>query len=116
MTTDNSLFRKEALSAQRSQWLGTVVLASKPTFKFYALFALLSMVAVGLLLGVGQFSRKVKVNGWLVPQGGMVKIYAQQPGVIGELKVKDGTLVAKGDPLLVLSAERKSSGLGAFSI
>jgi len=48
-----------------------------------------------------------------VPQQGLVRVFAPQPGVVTELHVKEGVEVRKGERLLVLSAELQSTALGA---
>ena len=73
---------------------------------------MLAAAALLALLIFGDFTRKAHVNGWLVPEAGLVRVYASQPGVVSEVKVKEGALVRKGDPLFVVSAERQSATVG----
>jgi membrane fusion protein len=108
-----SLFRPEAIEARRTQWLGTVLLAPRTSHTLFTLFALVAIAALVSLAYFGEFTRKARVNGWLVPEQGLVRVYASQPGVIGELKVREGSVVRAGDPLIVLSAERQSANVGA---
>lgn len=107
------LFRKEALEARRNQWLGPVLLVSPPSHTVFAVLALIAILALALLISQGAFTRKARVNGWLVPAEGLVRVFPPQPGVIAEVKVIEGQRTRKGDPLIVLSDERKSSALGA---
>jgi len=107
------LFRSEALAEQQSQWLGTVVITPRLSYRLFSLFALLSSIAVIGLLFFTDYTRKERINGWLVPEHGLVQVYAPQPGVITNLYVKEGIEVNKGDALLTLSGELQSTTLGA---
>jgi len=75
--------------------------------------AVLAAAAILALLFLGEFTRKAKVGGWLVPQEGIVRVFAPQPGVVTGLYVKEGAEVKKGERLLALSAELQSATLGA---
>jgi membrane fusion protein len=107
------LFRSEALAERQTQWLGTVLLAPRLWDHLFTLVALLAMAAVLGLLFLGDFTRTAKIGGWLVPQEGLVRVFAPQPGVVTALYAKEGAEVHKGERLLALSAELQSSALGA---
>ena len=107
------LFREEAIAEQRTQWLGTVLLAPSISHKLFVLFAITAAAAILGFLFYGDYTRKERIQGWLVPDQGLIRIFAPQSSVIKDLKVKDGDPVAKGEPLLVLSTELRSEALGA---
>lgn len=102
------LFRSEAVAGQQSQWLGTVLLAPQLSFRLFALFA---AVAAGALLGLlffADYTAKARINGWLVPDLGVVRVVAPQSGLIVELRVSEGAEVAAGDVLARVSTELRS--------
>lgn len=107
------LFRSAAVNARRTQWLGPVLLVSPISYTVYALLALAAVVLLSSFVIFGQYTRRVTLNGWLVPAQGMVRVFAQQPGVVTAIKVREGTVVDKGAPLIELSAERQSAAFGA---
>lgn len=107
------LFRSEVLAARQTQWLGTVLLAPRLWDRLFVFTAVLAAAAILALLFLGEFTRKAKVGGWLVPQEGIVRVFAPQPGVVTGLYVKEGAEVRKGERLLALSAELQSATLGA---
>ena len=107
------LFRSEVLAARQTQWLGTVLLAPRLWDRLFVSTAVLAAAAILALLFLGEFTRKAKVGGWLVPQEGIVRVFAPQPGVVTGLYVKEGAEVKKGERLLALSAELQSATLGA---
>lgn len=112
-SVEQPLFRPEVLSEQRSQWLGKVLLAPSVSHRLFTAFAMLSGTAIVLLLFFGDYTRKEKVAGWLVPQQGLVHIYTPQSGVVTQLNVDVGTVVVAGQALLTVSSERQSEALGA---
>jgi len=111
--SNTPLFRAEALAARQTQWLGTVLLAPRLSHRLFALFSALAVVAVLGLLFSADFTRKSRISGWLMPQEGLVRVFAPRPGVVTALYVKEGAEVRKGDRLLTLSTELQSATLGA---
>jgi membrane fusion protein len=107
------LFRSQVIAERQTQWLGTVLLTPRLSHRVFTLFAALTMAGVLTLLYRGDFTRKTRINGWLVPETGMVRVFAPRAGVIAALYVKEGQEVHKGEPLLALSGELQSSKLGA---
>ena len=107
------LFRSEVLAARQTQYLGTVMLAPRASFRLFTLIAIVAAAAIVGLLFFGEFTRTARVNGWLLPQEGVVRVQAPRPGIVGSLAVKEGAQVHKGDLLLTLSDELQSASLGA---
>jgi len=107
------LFRDQVLTERQTQWMGTVLLAPSRSDRWFTLAAVLIMLAIAALLCYGEFTRKARVGGWLVPQQGLMRVFAPQPGVVAELYVKEGAQVRKGERLLRLSGELESTTLGA---
>lgn len=107
------LFRPEVLAERRTQWLGTVVVARRPSHGLFALFGLIAAAAIVALLVFAEFTRTVRIDGWLVPHEGMIKVFAPRPGVVTALHVSEGAPIRKGAPLLTLSDELQSAALGA---
>jgi membrane fusion protein len=107
-----NLFRQEALEHQRQKLHGTILLARPLSFSVLtALFVAIAVAVVAFFFLFG-FSRKATVPGVLLPDQGLVRIYAPQAGVVVERKVSDGQVVAYGEVLFVLSSERASSARG----
>jgi membrane fusion protein len=109
----SSLFRSEVLTARKAQWLGPVLLTPKMSDRLFAGFAAFATVAVFALLIFGTYPRKVRVSGNIVPEGGLVQVYAAQGGVITEVNANEGAHVGKGDRLAIVSTELQSATLGA---
>jgi len=106
------LFRPEVLAERQTQYLGTVLLAPRLSYHVFTIAAVLATAAVVALLFYGEFTRKARINGWLVPEEGLVRVFAPQPGVMTGLFIKEGQEVHAGQRLLTLSAELQSTALG----
>jgi membrane fusion protein len=106
---DTPLFRDAAVQAQRTQWLGTVVLAPPLSQRAFGGVALGLLALLVLFLGFAEFTRRARVTGWLVPDIGLVRIYAPSNGVVSAVLVEEGSVVRRGDPVVVLTSERRST-------
>jgi membrane fusion protein len=110
---EQPLFRAEVFAERQSQWLGTVLLAPRISHRLFTAFALVTATAILATLVFADFTRKARINGWLVPDQGLVRIFAPMSGVVTRLHVTEGSEVRKGTPLIVLSTELQSEALGA---
>src|SRR3954454_22387129 len=107
------LSRSEVLIERQTQHLGTVLLAPRLSHQLFAIGAVLATAAILALLFYGEFTRKARINGLLLPQEGLVRVFAPHPGVMTGLFIKEGQEVHKGQRLLTLSAELQSTAMGA---
>src|SRR5688572_8521483 len=82
------LFRAEVLADRRTQWLGPVLLAPRRSYRLFTLGSVIAMAAILSLLCFGEFTRKARIDGWLMPQKGLVRVFAPQPGVVVGLYAK----------------------------
>jgi membrane fusion protein len=102
------LFRHEVMAERQTQSLGSVLLAPNVPLRLFAVFAGLMTFCVISLLCFGHYTRTARVNGWLVPQHGLLRVFTDQPGVITAIHVQEGAVVTKGKPLIELSSESQS--------
>lgn len=100
------LFRDSAVRHKLTKSSGTVLNYSRWTRPVAAASAALS-VGLLFLIVFGHYTRAVAISGYLVPEGGILRVFAPQPGVIVEKRVKSGDHVAKGQVLFVLSSDRE---------
>lgn len=114
MTTKQPLYRSEALAAQKTKWLGEIIMARPVTYSFLTAIAVFLALVVALFLVFGTYTKRTTVVGQLLPDSGLVKVYVPQVGVVLEKHVVEGQAVKKGDVLYVLSSERYSSTLGSI--
>jgi membrane fusion protein len=100
------LFRDQAVRHKLNKQSGTVLNYSRWTKPVSAASAALSAGFI-ILIVFGHYTRAVAISGYLVPEGGILRVFAPQPGIIVEKRIKAGDHVAKGQPLFVLSADRE---------
>jgi membrane fusion protein len=108
------LFRPEVIAERQGQWLGTILLEQRITQRAFTWISLSAGAAILALLIFGSYTRKVHVNGWVIPQEGVARVVAPQAGVVSRIGVHEGDTVRAGTPLLVLSAEIHSQAGGAI--
>jgi membrane fusion protein len=97
------LFRKEAMDAKRASWLGDVCLAQPLALWMMASFAMLAILAIGLLLFFGSYTRRSQVSGYLVPAKGLTNILAPATGVVTKMYASEGLRVRSSQLLAVIS-------------
>ena len=105
----SDLFRRQVVENRRERLLGVVSLNTPvATWLVTGLFVLIG-VGIVALLAFAPYDRSVRVIGRLVPEQGLVHVYALEAGVVEEVKVRQGDDVALGAPLVRINKER---GLG----
>ena len=115
MTTSASipLFRQEALDAQKTQWLGSIVLIRPLSFSIVCATSVVIAFAVLALLAFGEYTKRARVLGVLAPEHGVIKVMPPQAGLIVAKYVVEGQRVAEGDKLFKISLERNTAYSGA---
>jgi membrane fusion protein len=113
MTLTESLFRQEVVEARRTEWLGSIRLRA-PRIGWALLgFGTCILAAFLLLLVAGHYTRYERVEGTLVPSGGLITSLPASAGVVIRVLVHEGDKVRAGQPLVELSSEQNSTSLGA---
>ncbi len=112
MTTEQGLFRQEALDARRGQWLGSIHLATPLSRWIWVALGSALAAAIVAFLVFGHYTRRERVTGELVPSSGLLGITATGVGTITRVFVGAGDAVRQGDRLVEISGERDSATLG----
>ena len=104
-----SLFRQEAIDAQREKLLGEVTRARPvPTWVFTLLAAAMAAALVAFAF-LGEYTRRERVDGYLELDQGAARVSAPEAAVIAELLVKEGDDIQAGQPIARLSQERTTA-------
>jgi len=93
------LFRQEVLDARRNQWLGPVSIAHGPRRWVLAAAACTAAAAVVGLLVFGDYTRRTRVVGQVVPSSGLVIVQAATTGTLSDVRVSEGDRVVAGAAL-----------------
>lgn len=102
--TENAgpLFREQAVAYQARSLDGEVLLSLSVRLHVLVVLALIVM-ATGLLFATfASYSRIETVQGWVVPEGGLIRIAARQGGTVERLGVTEGDTVKAGQSMAVL--------------
>ena len=109
---NNDLFRPEAMVAQQAGFLGEVVLIRPVSFTVFSVFAVAIAAIIVAFFIWGSYTKRSTVAGQLVPDAGLIKVYARQSGIVLQNRVVEGKSVKRGDVLFVLSSDIQSSTQG----
>ena len=101
-----ALFRRETEEARANAWLGRILLTRPLSFAVLTTTALAIVVAIGAYFVVGEYTRKARVTGILAPVHGVVKIVANQAGVVQQVSVREGASVNRDDAVLTIADGR----------
>jgi membrane fusion protein len=105
----DALFRSEVFESRQDAWLGDVALTRHISWLALTLgFLGLAIALIGYSVW-GEYTRKIRASGYVVPNVGVLKVAASQSGVVSKLLVSEGQHVASGDTVAILNAERATS-------
>lgn len=100
------LFRTEALAASRTGWLGMPAPATASVLWLATLLAIAAAVALTVFLILGEYTRRARVAGRLVPDLGLATVAAPTAGVVDRIFQQEGARVEAGAPLLLVRMPR----------
>jgi len=99
----SSLFRIEVLDYRQRDWLGNIQLIRPVSLAVLTCLVVLGVAAVATFLTLGEYTRKARVSGYLVPDRGVIRLVPPQPATVVESHVVEGRSVRRGDVLFVLA-------------
>lgn len=105
------------LEAKRNSWLGGVSLAQPLRLWTLAGFAMLAASAVICFLIMGDYTRRSRVAGELVPDLGLSTVVSPTNGVVGRLFPEEGDQVQADDALSLIDVPRvTAAGSDALTV
>ena len=96
------LFRPEVLEGRQRDWLGNIQLIRPVSLAVLTTLVAVCVVALAAFLALGEYTRKARINGVLVPDQGVIRLMSPQGAVVLESHVTEGRAVHRGDVLYVL--------------
>jgi membrane fusion protein len=105
----NTLFRQQVVEHVTVRQYGNVILTRPASHMLLTcVFCVLALLLIAFF-SFFETTRKVPIQGMLVPTAGVIRVYPSQNGVIKEVRIKEGQFVHDGDILFVVSGERSTS-------
>lgn len=104
-----SLFRQQVVERQH-RFYGDILLILPTSLRALTWGFALAGVLLMAFAAYGEFTKKEKVSGVLLPADGIVDLYAGRRGTIIQSLVKEGDLVDAGETLYVISSDTSSPG------
>ncbi|MFZ6687135.1 HlyD family secretion protein [Undibacterium sp. SXout11W] len=114
MSDESPLFRREVTAAQSQQWMGAIRLTRPISAWFIAISATLISVALIAFIYFGSMTKKARITGVTLPEGGSISLLATNAGVIKRQLIKEGEAVQAGQALFELATEH-NNGQGELS-
>lgn len=110
------LFRQQVLSHISTKQYGTVILAKSCSHRFFVTLFVLIAISIIAFFALFSTTRKAQTSGVLLPDSGVIKVMANQNGIVTKKRVKEGQLVKAGDVLYVLRSERQGQNLSQGAV
>lgn len=101
-----SLFRSEVVDAHRHAWLGGMQLIRPLSLSLLTACAVGAAAVVVAYLWIGEYTRKARVPGVLVPDRGVIRLVTPETATVVERTAREGATVRRGDVMFVLSVDR----------
>ncbi|WP_299002845.1 HlyD family efflux transporter periplasmic adaptor subunit [uncultured Shewanella sp.] len=101
-----NLFRKEAVEAHSQKLHGEISLAQPVPLYIIISCLFITIAVIAIYLSFSQYARKETVQGYLIPDKGVIKTYASTNGTLAKLHVKEGQSVSAGTPLATIVIQR----------
>lgn len=103
------LFRQEALDEASSRYGAPVRSVGVASWVLVAFMVALLLTTVAFIT-TARFSRKETVQGMIVPSAGAIKLTSLRAGVVAEVFVEEGSVVAANTPVARISVDSTVDG------
>lgn len=98
----SDLFRPEAVAHATRRLSGEIVLAAPLPSRIIGGLLVLVLVLALVFAATGSYARRETVPGWVVPQGGLIRVTARSGGIVEAVHVREGDAVTAAAPLATL--------------
>ncbi|NRQ17607.1 Colicin V secretion protein CvaA [Ensifer sesbaniae] len=89
-------------------WLGSPQLPRSISLSMFATGAVVIAILLLAFLAFGEYTRRVRVQGIVLPTEGVTRVLSPAAGWIRSMPVKEGAVVRQGDVLYVMSLDSMS--------
>jgi membrane fusion protein len=104
-----TFFRPESLLSRQQSWLGSIQVMQPVGLRWLIFGVLAALIAAGTLLFFGEYTRKARLTGVLVPDRGLIRIVPPVASAsVLSMTMREGQVVRAGDVLATLQVEEPS--------
>jgi membrane fusion protein len=100
-----NIFRPEAIEGQRQVWLGSIQVVRPLSLSISTGAVVVVLALIAAFLSWGEYTRKARVAGVLMPDRGVIRLLPPQASSVLERHAREGQSVRSGDVLFVLSLD-----------
>lgn len=112
--TSEDLFRREVLNRKsRGSELNSIIVSPPRVGSWGLIFSVLVVIAILSIILFPRFARVERIEGRLVPSGGLITISHPKTDHVLRVMVTEGDRVYKGQPLIELGSETVTSDFKA---
>lgn len=115
MSEPRSFFRQQAVDEQTPSAVGDAIDLGPMPFRVLSWLMVAFLAALLCFLFWGRYASTEVVVGALMPERGLTKVYPAFGGVMTELLVQEGDMVAQGAPLFVMRSGQALEGFADFN-
>lgn len=106
VTKNKNIYRQAFFDARRTDKNGDILIPASLNQNLFLVSAIAVLMAIILFVSLGSYTRKAKLQGVVMPSGGVIKIQSDVNGYVSNLYVKEGDDIKVGDSLYQVDAER----------
>jgi membrane fusion protein len=108
------LFRREVLNQQGRRLAGDVILATPPGAWPLTAVVVAAVITALTFATLAPYARTETVTGWIVPSSGLIRLVAQDGGIVESVSVREGDRVRAGEPIAVVRLSPELAGRDAI--
>lgn len=109
------LFRREVLTQQGRRLAGDVILATPPGSRTLTALVIAAVIAALAFATLASYARRETVTGWIAPSSGLIRLVAQDGGIVESVSVREGDRVRAGQAIAVVRPSPELAGRDAIS-
>ena len=101
-STASGLFRSRATKAAEYRWFSPVLIVTPPAVIPTCVLAAVAVACLFAAVVVIEVPERIRATGVLLPSNGLLKVRARRSGRVENLRVANGEIVTRGQPLMWL--------------
>lgn len=102
-----NLFRKEVIQFKSdSIWENEETIPTMFSIKIIIIISIILIFSILMFVFYGSYTERKTVSGYLIPMGGITKIFSQNSGIVKSVFIKDNQHIQANAPLLIIQSQQ----------